>query len=78
MVAYWDASLRCVLANRAYERWFGVSPENLVGKHISELLGPLYQLNLPYIEGALRGERQEFERTIPDPKGGPPRHSLAN
>jgi PAS domain S-box-containing protein len=33
---------------------------------------------LPYIEGALRGEAQEFERVIPSPTGGPPRHSLAN
>lgn len=78
MLAYWDSSLRCRFANRAYERWFGVSPEQLIGKHIRELLGPLYELNLPYIERALRGEPQEFEREIPDPAGGPPRHSLAN
>ncbi len=78
MLAYWDSTLRCRFANRAYERWFGVSPEALIGKHISELLGPLYPLNLPYIEGALRGEPQEFEREIPNPSGGPPRHSLAN
>lgn len=78
MLAYWDSSLRCRFANRAYERWFGVSPEALIGKHISELLGPLYPLNLPYIERALRGEPQEFEREIPDPYGGPARHSLAN
>jgi PAS domain S-box-containing protein len=78
MLAYWDSSLRCRFANRAYETWFGVSPEALRGKHISELLGPLYQPNLPYIQGALRGEPQEFEREIPNPAGGPPRHSLAN
>ena len=77
MVAYWNADQRCVFANRAYERWFGVSPEALVGKHMTELLGALYALNRPYIEAALRGERQEFEREIPDPAGGPPRHSLA-
>lgn len=78
MLAYWDSTLHCQFANRAYERWFGVSPESLIGKHIRELLGPLYQLNLPYIEGALRGLPQEFEREIPDPSGGPPRHSFAN
>ena len=76
MLAYWDSSLRCRFANRAYDRWFGVSPEELIGKHMSELLGPLYELNLPYIQGALRGEAQEFEREIPDPRGGPARHSL--
>ncbi len=78
MLAYWDAELRCRFANRAYERWFGKSPESLLGKHISELLGPIYELNLPYIEAALRGEPQEFERVIPDPAGGPSRHSLAS
>lgn len=77
MVAYWDTAQRCVFANRAYERWFGVTPELLIGRTLQELLGAIYPLNQPYIEGALRGERQEFERLIPDPQGGPPRHSLA-
>jgi PAS domain S-box-containing protein len=78
MVAYWDAGLQCRFANAAYEAWFGVKPQDLVGKHISELLGPLYPLNRPYIEAALRGQPQEFEREIPDPAGGPARHSLAH
>ncbi len=78
MVAYWDSEQRCRFANRAYIRWFGVTPASLIGKHLSELLGPLYRLNLPYIQGALRGEPQEFEREIPNPSGGPSRHSLAN
>jgi PAS domain S-box-containing protein len=78
MLAYWDASLRCRFANLAYERWFGVSAESLIGKHLSELLGPLYRLNLPYLEKALRGEPQEFEREFPDPFGGSARDSLVH
>lgn len=78
MLAYWDASQRCRFANAAYERWFGVKPSALIGTHIKDLLGPIYELNRPYIEGALRGEPQEFEREIPDPRGGPPRYSQAN
>ncbi len=78
MVAYWDANQRCRFANRAYESWFGVRPEDLIGRELRELLGPIYKLNLPYIEGALRGEEQRFEREIPDPNGGPPRSSLAH
>lgn len=77
MVAYWDADQRCRFANRAYEKWFGVDPRSMIGMHMRELLGPLYALNLPHIEGALRGEPQEFERDIPDPAGGQARHSLA-
>jgi PAS domain S-box-containing protein len=77
MLAYWGADQRCRFANRAYETWFGVSPEALVGKHAEELLGPLYALNLPHIQAVLRGEEQDFERDIPDPRGGPPRASHA-
>lgn len=78
MLAYWDTEQRCRFANRAYQRWFGVTPESLLGTHIRELLGPLYELNLPYIERALSGEAQEFEREIPIPGGGGvSRHSLA-
>ncbi len=76
MLAYWDRSQRCVFANHAYLRWFGVDPLAIIGKTMKELLGPIYPLNLPHIEGALRGARQEFERVIPDPAGGPPRYSL--
>lgn len=78
MVAYWDADQICRFANRAYEHWFAVNPLTIIGKHISELLGPLYALNRPYIEAALRGEPQEFEREIPNPAGGPARSALAN
>src|ERR1700755_3122773 len=78
MLAYWDSEQRCRFANRACERWFGVSPESSIGMHLSDLLGPLYELNLPYIEGALRGEPQEFERKIPEPAGGPARYSKAS
>lgn len=70
MVAYWDKSLRCRFANRAYERWAGVPPEQMVGLHISDFLGPLYPLNLPHMQAVLRGEPQEFERELPDPDGG--------
>ncbi|MDO9018486.1 MAG: ATP-binding protein [Deltaproteobacteria bacterium] len=78
MLAFWDSSQRCRFANRAYERWFGVTPESLIGTHISDLLGPLYALNRPHIEAALRGEAQDFEREIPNPAGGPPRLSQAS
>lgn len=69
MVAYWDAAQRCVFSNGVYREWFGKSPEQMVGMAMSDLLGPLYVKNLPYILGALRGEKQVFERRIPRPDG---------
>jgi PAS domain S-box-containing protein len=71
MLAYWDSSKRCRFANRAYERRFGLTQAALIGTHFSDHLGHLYPRALPYIEAALRGEPQEFEREVVDPSGGP-------
>jgi diguanylate cyclase (GGDEF)-like protein/PAS domain S-box-containing protein len=78
MIGYWDKNLLNRYCNKAYSSWFGVSPEQLLGKHIQELLGEkIFRLNLTYIEAALRGQPQEFERTIPTPDGSGQRYSLA-
>lgn len=77
MLAYWDSDLRCRFANRAYQTWFGVDAEQLIGTHLRDLLGPtLFALNEPHIRAALAGEEQEFERLVPGPNGSQ-RHSLA-
>jgi signal transduction histidine kinase len=79
MLAYWDRDLRCRYANPAYLEWFGKTQEEMVNKiTLQELLGPIYELNLPYINGVLAGNRQTFEREIPFPSGLGMRHSLAN
>lgn len=78
MLAYWDSGLRCRFANRAYERWFGVDPDALIGTSIRDLLGAdLFALNEPYIRAALAGAEQTFERIVPGPDGVQ-RHSLAH
>lgn len=70
MIGYWDRDGRNLLANADYRRWFGKAPEEIHGRRIDELLGPaLYAKNQPFIERALAGERQEFDRTIPGPDG---------
>lgn len=79
MVGYWDCELRNRFGNHAYLDWFGVDPTLMTGKHIREVIGEeRYRLNLPYIEAALRGEKQQFERAILAPDGKTLRHSLAN
>ena len=42
----------------------------MLGMSMQDLLGPLYEKNHPYIQGALAGKPQVFERQIPLPGGG--------
>ncbi len=74
ILAYTDQSLCCQFANRAHQQWYGVEPETLIGKHTRDILGPFYERTKPHIEAVLAGEEREFEREMPDPKGGPSRH----
>jgi CheY-like chemotaxis protein len=76
MVAYWDREQRCCFASPKLEAWLGLAPQMLLGCRLSDLLGPLYALSLPSIEGALRGATQQFEGISPDPESGAPRRSL--
>jgi two-component system, NarL family, sensor histidine kinase DevS len=74
MVAYWDPEARNRFATEAHVDWFGIEPEELYGKHISELLGrDLYEESRPFIERALTGEEQHFETRLRD-VGGRPRY----
>lgn len=57
MIAYWDSNQHCVFSNDAYRDWFGRSPDEMLGMSMKELLGSLYEKNLPYILGALEGKK---------------------
>jgi PAS domain S-box-containing protein len=79
MIGYWDREQHNLFGNQAYHDWFGISPEQMHGRHIRDVIGEeRYRLNLPYITRALGGEAQIFERAIPTPDGRGVRHSLAN
>nr|WP_315203482.1 PAS domain-containing protein [uncultured Albidiferax sp.] len=65
MVGYWTHDLRCAFSNSQYQVWFGRSEEQMQGISIQELLGPeLFAKNEGYIRAVLRGEDQQFERTL--------------
>ena len=65
MFAFWDRDLICRFANSAYLKWFNAKPEDLIDKvTLPQLLGPIYEKNLPYITLALKGEVQVFEREL--------------
>ena len=79
MIGSWDINCCNRFGNRAYVDWFGFLPEEMKGKHIREVIGEeRYKLNLPYLEKVLKGENQQFERTIPSPDGKIVRHSIAS
>jgi diguanylate cyclase (GGDEF)-like protein/PAS domain S-box-containing protein len=77
MVGYWDTNRCNAFANRAYSEWFGKTPDEIVGRHIRELLGEaLYAQDEPFLVRALAGEKVAFPRTIETPLGV--RHSTTS
>ncbi|MBF0259337.1 MAG: response regulator, partial [Desulfamplus sp.] len=70
MVSYWKNDLRCHFANHAYMEWFGKTPEQMKGTHIKDMMSPeLFAKNEPFIQAALQGKSQSFERTLVKPSG---------
>lgn len=77
LIAYWDTSLRNRFANHAYGEWLGMRPEDIHGRHITEVIGhDLYELNKEHIQAALSGKRQCFMRDLPVP-GQPGLHRVS-
>ena len=65
LIAYWDHDLRCRFANKPYLDWFGKPLDAVIGSTMKELLGErMFEINEPFVLGALAGERQQFERTL--------------
>jgi len=78
LVSYWDSGVRNRLANGAFVEFFGLTPEEIRGRHVSTVLGAeLYALNRPYIERVLAGEPQLFDRIITDQSGTPRRTQVS-
>lgn len=70
LVAYWDKQLINRMSNTAHLHWFGLEPEQMQGRHVSELIGDdLYRIVRPHLDAALAGDMQMFELDIPDAKG---------
>jgi diguanylate cyclase (GGDEF)-like protein/PAS domain S-box-containing protein len=77
MVGYWDRDLRNQYCNEAYAKWFGLTPAQILGRHVRDVIGEAtFQLNSPFIEGALRGEVQRFERSTASASGSSVRQTF--
>jgi diguanylate cyclase (GGDEF)-like protein/PAS domain S-box-containing protein len=70
LIGYWDRDQRNVFANEAYMDYWGLTPPEVAGRHLREILGDtIYTLNLPHIEAALSGQERSFNRTLIDSRG---------
>lgn len=77
MMAFWGGDLRNRFANHEYSEWIGSTPDQIIGKHITEVIKPaVYAANARYIEGAIAGVAQSFEREV-RLANGPKRYMLA-
>jgi PAS domain S-box-containing protein len=61
-----DRESRIIYANRAFAARWSAPPAEMVGKHLSEVIGDrAFELARPYIEKVLRGETVQFELELP-------------
>jgi PAS domain S-box-containing protein len=71
LVAYVDLDRRYQFVNRAYEEWFGLKAEEIVGRKVRDLVGDeSYQSTQNEMQKVLSGEEVAFERFMPYAKGG--------
>jgi PAS domain S-box-containing protein len=66
LISYIDADGYYRFANEQYEKWFGISRKNIVGKHHRSVLGnSTYKQIRRYVEEALSGKQVQFEEALP-------------
>jgi diguanylate cyclase (GGDEF)-like protein/PAS domain S-box-containing protein len=64
MTVSWDENLRCRFANKMFTEFFGVAVEDIIGKHVREVLGEeAYREIEGYFVQVLRGHPVTYQRT---------------
>jgi diguanylate cyclase (GGDEF)-like protein/PAS domain S-box-containing protein len=76
-VAIIGTDLRFIYANASFARWFGLTPEQIVGR----LATDIYSENslaryMPYVEQALAGETVRYQRKVHGPVGADEWHTI--
>ncbi|WP_439821638.1 PAS domain-containing protein [Pseudomonas sp. HLG18] len=78
LISYVDHEERFRLNNAAYLDWYGLTPQELYGRTIREVIGEeAYFLRAPYIAEALAGRSCSFSLYTPH-RDGSQRHALMN
>ncbi len=61
-----DQDMRYKFANPSYAQRYNLEPEEILGRHISEVIGEAaYEKCVPRLMAALTGQRMEFETELP-------------
>jgi PAS domain S-box-containing protein len=65
LISYIDSSHRYRFVNQAYEDWFGVPRNEIIGRHAREILGAAaYDSLRPFFDRAVAGELVKYEREV--------------
>ncbi len=63
IVAYFDTDSRCIYANHAYAQAFGANKQDILGKHVREIIGEQGWAHIePYTQRVLNGEAVRYVR----------------
>jgi PAS domain S-box-containing protein len=72
LLAQLDNERRYLFVNDGYARQFGLTPDQIIGRHPRELLGETaYAGAAPRMDAALTGARQDFDQDLPRTPEGP-------
>jgi diguanylate cyclase (GGDEF)-like protein/PAS domain S-box-containing protein len=70
LISYLDGDLRFRFVNKAYQDWFGVESEQLLGRSLQEFYGDEAWAQMePYMRAALAGSQVTYERRLVTPGG---------
>ncbi|MEZ6148197.1 MAG: PAS domain S-box protein [Planctomycetaceae bacterium] len=74
LIAFCDCDMTYRFANAQYEEWFGLKSEDIIGKHLSHVIGEqAFERIRPSVEKVLQGEHITMEQMLPY-RHGPKRH----
>jgi PAS domain S-box-containing protein len=72
LICFVDTNMIYRFANKAYESWYGWRPEDVLGKHVWDVVGAEgFALRRQYIEAALAGEETWLDVAIARPGAEP-------
>jgi diguanylate cyclase (GGDEF)-like protein/PAS domain S-box-containing protein len=74
LIGYFDKDLRYQFANATYQDWLGIPIATIIGRHVSEVLGPLYEDRRDKLQRVLTGKTVKFELASTSAKLGVKRH----